>query len=421
MYNLIGVGIGPFNLSLAALMKKDEQKNALFLDNKEEFSWHRELMFSNASMQTNFLKDLVTPVDPTNPHSFLSYLVDKGLFYHFVNTDRKNIQRYEFEDYCKWVSQRLGDMLHFKINVEKIEFKNGLFEVQTNKKTLLTSNICIASGPTPNIPKFVIPFLGPKVFHAKSKYIKGLDLSDKRVLIVGGGQTGVEIFRNSINEKWGKCRHIKLITGRENLRPLDEAPFTNNMFTPEFVQNFHELESSKKEEITNSLLLTSDGNTPSYLQELYNELYLDRFYHHKFSEYSISPMRWLNAINRNGDGYCVEIKNLLTNENDFFDFDIVILATGFRSDIPSYMEGIRDYLVLDDKGRLEIDKHYQVKTILEKNKIYAMNFSRHGHGVADPQTSLMSWRSAMIINDLYEKNIYKTQNTETNFLNFFKG
>ena len=99
MYDLLGIGLGPFNLSLAALLGHVEKLNIKFCDNKSEFRWHPELMFGDATMQTSYLKDLVTPVDPTNPYSFLNYLVHNGLLYHFINTDRKAITRFEFEDY----------------------------------------------------------------------------------------------------------------------------------------------------------------------------------------------------------------------------------------------------------------------------------------------------------------------------------
>lgn len=63
-------------------MNKVSDQKTLFLDQKPSFNWHSELMFSDADMQTSFLKDLVTPVDPTSPYSFLNYLVEHGLFIH---------------------------------------------------------------------------------------------------------------------------------------------------------------------------------------------------------------------------------------------------------------------------------------------------------------------------------------------------
>ncbi len=49
VYDLVGVGIGPFNLSLAALADAREEIKSLFLERKDSFSWHPELMMPNRS------------------------------------------------------------------------------------------------------------------------------------------------------------------------------------------------------------------------------------------------------------------------------------------------------------------------------------------------------------------------------------
>tara|TARA_B100001971_G_scaffold84647_1_gene78158 strand:+ start:268786 stop:270048 length:1263 start_codon:yes stop_codon:yes gene_type:complete len=417
IYDLIGIGIGPFNLSLAALLPQVEC-DALFLDDKEKFSWHQELMFEDASMQTSYLKDLVTPVDPTSQFSFLNYLNDVGQFYHFLNTDRKTITRIEFEAYCKWVADKLENRLEFNSKVKEVNYTHGNFEIITENKTFYANKLCVASGPKKNIPPCAKPFLGKKIFHAKSKEMLNLDLTDKKVLIVGGGQTGIEILRNGIKSKWGKAHSITLISGRDNLRPLDEGPFTNEVFTPNFVENFYELDQVTKDDFTKNLLLASDGNTPEYLQELYNELYLEKFYKDQMPEVKISPSRWLEDINPKGDGYELCIRNLLSHQIELLDADIVIMATGFTREIPSYLNNIKDYFKYDENNRIIIKRDYRLETKIP-NTIYAMNFSMHMHGIADPQTSLMSWRSAIIANNLMEKEIYKVHQPRATFLNFF--
>ena len=77
-YDFIGIGIGPFNLSIAALAEGLDGFSSLFLERKPHFSWHPGMMVPDCHMQTSFLKDLVSAVEPTNRHSFLNYLVQRG-------------------------------------------------------------------------------------------------------------------------------------------------------------------------------------------------------------------------------------------------------------------------------------------------------------------------------------------------------
>ena len=419
LFDLIGIGIGPFNLSLAALLKPLEQKKIKFFDDKKKFNWHPELMLDDAPMQTSYLKDLVTPVQPTNPLTYINYLVEKGQFYHFLNTGRDVITRYEFNDYLRWCTHNLSDVLNFDSKIKEIRFEKSKFKIIKENETFFSKNICIASGPKPFVPDCAKKKIGNDVFHAKSKVLQNLSLTGKKVLVVGGGQTGLEVFRNILHEKWGRSEHATLITGRKNFLPLDEAPFTNEIFTPKFVSQFYHLDQNTKDDFTENLLLASDGNTPSYLAEFYNELYLDKFYKKQFSPYRISPMRWLEDIEDRQNSQCAIIRNKLNQQIEELQVDIIILATGFTSALPSYLEPLRSLISFDGQGRLNICHDYKLKTSLEKNHIYMMNYSRHGHGVADPQTSLMSWRSAVIANDLCGKEIFKNVNNKSSFLDYF--
>jgi lysine/ornithine N-monooxygenase len=77
--DLIGVGAGPANLSLAALLTTARERglsslSSVFLERNSAIFWHSQQMFPETLMQTEFYRDLVTPIDPTSRFSFLNYL-----------------------------------------------------------------------------------------------------------------------------------------------------------------------------------------------------------------------------------------------------------------------------------------------------------------------------------------------------------
>src|SRR5262245_42938356 len=100
--DVAGIGVGPFNLSLAALLSPVSDLRWRFFERRPAFEWQAGMMLPDTQMQTSFLKDLVTPVDPTNPFSFLAYLVEKGRFYRFINAEFTRVRRVEFADYMRW-------------------------------------------------------------------------------------------------------------------------------------------------------------------------------------------------------------------------------------------------------------------------------------------------------------------------------
>ncbi len=419
IYDLIGIGVGPFNLSLAAHSSQVNKLDSLFLEQKPSFEWHRELIFQDSYMQTSFLKDLVTGSDPTNPYTFLNYLVKNGLFYSFMNTGRKSITRKEFEVYCRWVADSLGDNIAFGNKVKNITQKNNLFIIETNKAVFTAKNICLGTGLIPSVPKCAREFIGKDVFHAKSKELASVNLEGKNLVVVGGGQTGVEVFKNALNEKWGRPNSIKLITTRANLEPLESSPFTDEYFTPGYVKQFFSLKNEKKESIVNYQLLASDGNTPEYLEELYNELYLVKNIHKDERKIEILPYRWLDKVEKSGESYNLTYRNDFRDKLESDNADVVILATGFQKSTPPILDLLEEHIPLCEKGRFIFNKDYSLKWDGEKtNKIFAFNFSRYGHGISEPQLSLMAWRSANVINALCEEEIFPTTSFKPNFIDY---
>ena len=103
----------------------------------------------------------------------------------------------------------------------------------------------------------------------------------------------------------------------------------------------------------------------------------------------------------------VTLRNQLTGEAEACQADLVLLCTGYRSELPEILAPIARRLTRDDEGRPELDACYRALWDGPAGKrIYLQNFGRHSHGIADPQLSLMAWRSAVIANDLAGRQVY---------------
>jgi len=74
IYDVIGIGIGPFNLGLAALCADIPGLDSIFFDQSPEFNWHPGMMLSSARLQVPFYADLVTIVNPRSKFTYLNFL-----------------------------------------------------------------------------------------------------------------------------------------------------------------------------------------------------------------------------------------------------------------------------------------------------------------------------------------------------------
>ncbi|WP_444929897.1 lysine N(6)-hydroxylase/L-ornithine N(5)-oxygenase family protein [Microbulbifer sp. SSSA002] len=413
--DLAGIGAGPFNLAVAALMW-DKSLTHRFFEAKAEFSWHPGLMLPGAMMQTSYLKDLVTPVDPTNPCSFLAYLVEKQRFYDFLNAEQRTVSRREFADYLGWAAKRL-DAVEMGSRVQSVVDKGSYFELDIHgpkgQELVKAKNICVAGGKKPHIPEFCRPQLSGSCFHALEIALRNPDVHGKRVAVIGGGQTGAEVVINLLNKQWGKPEQVTWVSRRSNYLPLDETPFTNDWFTPAYVDVFRQLSQPRKEQVVAEQKLASDGISPDTLKELYQLFYRLVHLEGDRDRMVLMPNREMVDLSNYG-AYRIQLQNHLLGGADgqeWLDADIVILCTGLSEALPPCIAPLQDRIVRDEEGRLLLNDAFsaQLKDDDSDRRLYFLGTGRFSHGIAEPQLSLSAWRAARVVNDLHRETVYNNQ------------
>lgn len=401
--DLVGVGIGPFNLSLAALLTKVNGINSQFYDRKMKFSWHQGLLLDEAEIQVNYLKDLVSLVDPTNPYSFIAYLAFHKRLYRFITAKFNKVLRKEFNDYMSWVSKRLNN-LNFNEDILNISYENKMFVVTTDKQIIHCKHLVLGNGLNPTIPSYAASLISDNIFHGEAFLNKTRDLRNKRILIVGGGQSGAEIFYHLLRES--NPASLTWISKNPILPIMDDSAFANEYFTPDYVDYFYGQPFAKREALLGLQKHTSDGISQELLQEIYQLIYRYEYVDHKKNMVKIINEHELTQLNKTERGYSYTLKHC-TEKCVYTDCaDIVIFCTGYHWKFPDYL--------LELKHLIEFEGHY-FKTNKDysiawegnpDNRIYVQNAARHSHGISDPNLSLMAWRSATIINSIANKNIY---------------
>ncbi|MEM1009894.1 MAG: SidA/IucD/PvdA family monooxygenase, partial [Myxococcota bacterium] len=88
VYDIVGVGLGPANLSLACLLASGEPQQkgltSTFLEQGAVIDWHQGQTVLGSTTLSEFFFDLVTPVDPTSRFSFLNFLKENGRLERFL-------------------------------------------------------------------------------------------------------------------------------------------------------------------------------------------------------------------------------------------------------------------------------------------------------------------------------------------------
>lgn len=161
-YDFIGIGIGPFNLSIAALAEGLDGFSSLFLERKPHFSTAPGMMVPDCHMQTSFLKRPGQRRGADQPPQLPELPGAAQKFYRFLTTEQRTVSREEFADYLCWAAENLTN-LAFSQQVQQVSFdeKSGLFEVVTQRDRfwratsawgLANRSTCLTTSPRRTIP-----------------------------------------------------------------------------------------------------------------------------------------------------------------------------------------------------------------------------------------------------------------------------
>jgi lysine N6-hydroxylase len=395
-YRCAGIGVGPSNLSVASLLHDYRDISNIFFEKKPRFSWHDGMQFSESNLQVAIFKDLVTLADPTNSFSFISYLHSQGKIYHFLNAQFDSVPRREFSNYLEWACKR-NDNIHVAEGVERIEF-NNIFTIETTRRRIEAENICVGVGIEPKIPPFVRQSMDSTNFHVADFNLNARNMHRKRIVVVGGGQSGADTILSLISGNSGHApAQVYWISSRDNFLPLDDSPFTNDYFMPCHSNYFFEQKQQSKKAFVERNILASDGISERTLRKIYQRIYALRFIDAAPPEVTLMPDRLVVQSARDGARWNLVCDHRTTHQNEIVCADIVIWATGFR---PAQMDFLSPILprIKRDNEEISIDDEFAAVWDGPSDRcIFMLNAARGQRGLPDPNLSLTAWRSQRII------------------------
>lgn len=412
IYSVIGIGIGPFNLGLAALLHPVQDVSSLFFDQAAEFDWHPGLMLDNATLQTPFLCDCVSMADPTSPFSFLNFLKDTGRLYKFFIRENFFVLRKEYNLYCKWVTEQLPNC-KFRHKVVSIEYNHNLYEVSVlNLKTgyiekFTAEKLVLGTGTKPHIPEFVNPGIMPNVIHTSEYLFRKEDiLKSSSVTIVGSGQSAAEVFYDLLQSR-NKHLQLNWYTRPDRMFPMEYSKLTLELTSPDFVDYFFNMPHSVKKQLLEKQKSQFKGINFDLINQIYDTLYEQSVGENEIN-IKIQPNSQLNSILKNHDGTCLLKFTEVEQRKSFEDHcDFIILATGYKYQEPAFLKGISHQIDRNKEGLFNVKRNYSIDK--NENRIFVQNAEIHSHSLISSDLGMGAYRNSYIINEVAKREVYKVE------------
>jgi len=414
-HDLVGVGIGPFNLSLAALADGVPGLSTLFLDEKPAFSWHPGMLLDGATLQVPFLADLVTLADPVSPWSYLNYLREHDRLFPFYFTERLHIPRREYEHYCRWVAGSLP-ACRGSAHVDALAWDAGreLFEVcftdasTGERHAVLARDVVLGIGTAPTVPDALRPVLGERAFHSAGFLDRRAGLSGARdVTVIGSGQSGAEVFLDLLRTPPSEGARLRWLTASPAFAPMEYSKLGLEHFTPDYTRYFRTLPEPTRDRLVPSQWQLHKAISQETIAQIYDLLY-DRAASGASTPAVLMPNIEVAGSHSGPDGIELVCRHVEQGREFRVRTDAAVLATGYVPRRPALLDPLADLIDWDERGRYRVDADYRVALRPDvAGRVYVQNAELHTHGVGAPDLGLGAHRAAVILNSVTGRAVYR--------------
>ncbi|PYY51554.1 lysine N(6)-hydroxylase/L-ornithine N(5)-oxygenase family protein [Curtobacterium sp. MCBD17_023] len=409
VHDVVGIGIGPFNLGLACLADPIDDLDAVFLDARDGFAWHHGMMLDDATIQVPFLADLVTMADPTSSFSFLAWLKETGRLYPFFIREDFHPLRSEYDAYCRWAADRL-DTLRWGRRVVAVEHdaEQDLFTVHAETadgaETYRARHVVVGVGTEPSVPAALRDLDGP-VLHS-ADYLPNRDAlrSAGSVAVIGSGQSAAEVYRDLLEGIRDGGYRLDWITRSPRFFPMEDTKLTLEMTSPEYTDHFHALPEHVRDRLGREQRGLYKGISADLVGEVYDALY--RISARGPVPTTLRTETSVTAADWDADRgvYRLTLRHEQLGETYEHEVERLVLATGYAPRPPRFLDPVAHLVARDAGGRPAVARDHHVDTL--GGRIWVQNAEEHTHGLTAPDLGMGAWRNASIIRSVTGREVY---------------
>lgn len=433
VHDVVGIGIGPFNLGLACLSAPLDL-DAVFLDAADEFRWHPGMMIDGATIQVPFLADLVTMADPTSPYSFLSYLKATGRLYAFYIRESFYPLRAEYDAYCRWAAGQL-DSLRWGRRVVALEVDPedpDLWLVRAVRvgaragddgsaaeETYRARHVVLGTGTSPVVPAalrgLTVPAAAGSDAPGAGLVVHSADYLPHRerlaaapsVTVVGSGQSAAEVYRDLLGTLPGREARLDWVTRSPRFFPMEYTKLTLELTSPEYTDHFHGLPHEQRSRLGREQRSLYKGISGPLIDEIYDTLYrlsLDG----PVPTTLLTETELLSAERDPATGeHVLRLRHAQLGEVHERRTSALVLATGYAAQVPDFVLGVRDRLDWDPDGRFAVARDYSVDG--GRGRVFVQNAEEHTHGLTAPDLGFGAWRNSSILASITGREVYPVE------------
>ncbi|KAA1420282.1 SidA/IucD/PvdA family monooxygenase [Nocardioides humilatus] len=411
VHDFVAIGLGPFNLGLACLtdpLRESDGLDGVFLEARDRFDWHPGMLLDDATLQVPFLADLVTMADPTSRWSFLNYLKQSGHLYPFYIRESFYPLRREYDDYCRWAAERL-DSVRFGQQVVAVEHDGRTYQTTTaNGESRLSKRLVVGIGTSVCIPAALQPLVDhASVTHSADYLAHKPELQrQETITIVGSGQSAAEIYYDLLTEAPVHGYDLVWLTRSPRFFPMEYTKLTLEMTSPEYGAYHRALPLDTRDRLARDQRHLFKGISADLVDAIFDLHYQQRVTG-EGPRTTLLTNTEVRGASTTEAGHELDLLHVETGESFGLTTGGLVLATGYAPTPPAFLDGIRDRLRFDERGRYDVAGDYSVD--VAGGEVFVQNAEEHTHSLLAPDLGMGAFRNSVIIAAMLGREAYPVE------------
>jgi L-ornithine N5-oxygenase len=264
--------------------------------------------------------------------------------------------------------------------------------------TIVCRHLVVGGGRDVHIPDAFAALPRESIIHSTEFAFRVDEIAADRplkVAVVGGAQSAAEML-TSMHQSF-PLAHCTMIMRSIGLQAYEASKFTNELFYPSFVDQFHAALPEAREQLLREMHRTNyAGLTPELLESLYRRIYLDGL----AGEDRIEMLTMRDIVDAQLDGgeIAMTLMDRKTGGMTQHRFDLVLLGTGFATAMPRIVQDMARSAGIEE---ISVNRHYRMNLPPSYGATcHLQGVNESTHGIVDSLLSVLAIRAEEIVTDL---------------------
>ncbi len=248
-------------------------------------------------------------------------------------------------------------------------------------QTFKARKLVVGIGSKPYLPCNAQEYIGNAVLHAADyMYYRPEIIKSNNIAVIGSGQSAAEIFYDLLHQLNTKESSLNWYTRSDRFYAMEHSKLNYEMTSPDYIDFFYQLDQEEKQRLLRNQATLYKGINHQLINAVYDRLY-SLFTEGHQNHIKIQAHAELKSISTNKDAYNLEFYHNALRKIFTTTARHVILATGYTTGVPVFLNSLNDMIQYNIDGSLKIKRNYALDNA---DRVFIQNAEMHTMGLTRP-------------------------------------